>query len=107
MKERPYQICTYCIMDTSDLEIRFDAEGVCNHCTSYREKLRGQVLSQTDKQNRLDETIAEIKKAGKGKEYDCISGVENPIFFRLMMADGRKPLIESLKIFFEFSFSSL
>ena len=79
MKERPYQICTYCIMDTSDLEIRFDAEGVCNHCTSYREKLRGQVLSQTDKQNRLDETIAEIKKAGKGKEYDCISGVSGGV----------------------------
>ena len=29
MSEKPYQICTNCIMDTSDPEITFDENGVC------------------------------------------------------------------------------
>ena len=27
-----FQVCTRCVMDTSDPEIAFDHEGVCNHC---------------------------------------------------------------------------
>jgi hypothetical protein len=33
--EREYQICTRCVMDTSDPEIQFDEQGVCNHCHDY------------------------------------------------------------------------
>ena len=32
MSSNCYQICTRCVMDTSDSEIIFDKEGVCNHC---------------------------------------------------------------------------
>jgi hypothetical protein len=32
---RSYQRCTRCVMDTTDPEIRFDAAGVCNHCTGF------------------------------------------------------------------------
>lgn len=35
---RPYRICTRCIMDTSDTDIRFDGGGVCNHCREYAPK---------------------------------------------------------------------
>ena len=27
-----YQLCTSCVMDTSDESIYFDADGVCSHC---------------------------------------------------------------------------
>ncbi len=30
--QRPYQICTNCIMDTSDPKITFDARGWCDYC---------------------------------------------------------------------------
>ena len=30
-----HQICTRCVMDTSDPEIRFDEQGVCNHCVEF------------------------------------------------------------------------
>ena len=30
-----YRICTRCVMDTSDVEINFDDNGVCNHCTGH------------------------------------------------------------------------
>lgn len=32
---RSYQICCRCVMDTSDPWIRFDAAGVCNHCSDF------------------------------------------------------------------------
>ena len=34
----PYQICTRCIMDTTDPDIVFDANGWCNHCTGWFER---------------------------------------------------------------------
>ena len=36
--QRQYQICTRCVMDTSDPWIRFDANGRCNHCTDFLER---------------------------------------------------------------------
>ena len=34
-----YQMCTRCVMDTSDPEITFDAEEHSNHCTSALQRL--------------------------------------------------------------------
>lgn len=36
--QRPYQICSVCVMDTSDPWIRFDAAGRCNHCRDFVER---------------------------------------------------------------------
>ena len=36
--QRAYQICTRCVMDTSDPWIRFDAEGRCNHCSEFLDR---------------------------------------------------------------------
>ena len=38
--ERVYQICTRCIMDTTDSDIEFDENGVCNHCKKHDELVR-------------------------------------------------------------------
>ena len=35
---KQYQICTRCIIDTTDPDIQFDEKGVCNHCRSYEEQ---------------------------------------------------------------------
>ena len=32
---REYQICTNCVMDTSDSRISFDKNGVCDHCNDF------------------------------------------------------------------------
>jgi N-acetyl sugar amidotransferase len=79
MKEGPYQICTNCIMDTSDPEIVFDEAGVCNHCKLYLEKHRRVSVSETDKKQQLEKIIDRIKKEGAGHEYDCISGVSGGV----------------------------
>lgn len=70
-----YQICTRCIMDTSDPKIRFDDNGICNYCKIYDERIRANVLAGKEGEQRLSAIVAEIKRRGRSKEYDCIVGV--------------------------------
>lgn len=37
---RRFQMCTRCVMDTFDPDIRFDARGVCNHCREHDYKVK-------------------------------------------------------------------
>ncbi len=71
--ERPYQICTRCIMDTTVPSIRFDEDGVCNFCEMHDIIAEQYPLDERGKK-KLDVTVARIKKAGEGKKYDVICG---------------------------------
>jgi N-acetyl sugar amidotransferase len=66
-------------MDTSDPEIVFDENGVCNHCKGYAGKKMKVAASEEEKKKKLDQLLSDIKKAGKGKEYDCISGASGGV----------------------------
>lgn len=68
-------------MDTSDPEIYFNDEGICNHCIKAEKLLETPPvsLSQADKENALNKLIAEIKEQGKNKKYDCIIGVSGGV----------------------------
>ena len=76
-KERPYQICNRCVMDTTDPDIIFDKNGVCNHC-KRAELLMGAPPYSLDAENKkksLEKLVEEIKEKGRGKKYDCIIGL--------------------------------
>lgn len=66
-------------MDTSDPEITFDSDGICNHCHRYDEELPKRVFHGQEGRQRLDKIINTIKSSGKGKEYDCIIGVSGGV----------------------------
>lgn len=72
---RPYQICTHCIMDTSDPNIRFDAEGVCEYCTNYRTMILPNWHTDERGARELAEISAKVREEGKGKDFDCIIGL--------------------------------
>lgn len=36
---RPYQICTNCVMDTSDSKIVFNEKGMCDFCVDFYENI--------------------------------------------------------------------
>jgi N-acetyl sugar amidotransferase len=79
MTEREYQICTYCVMDTSDPEISFDSNGRCNHCRDF-EKLLGTIWFPNEEgARRLDAMVDRLKAEGRGKEYDCVLGLSGGI----------------------------
>jgi N-acetyl sugar amidotransferase len=72
-----YRICKRCVMDSSDPDIVFDEEGVCNHCKKAYRLLASEpyALPPADKQRQLEKLAARIREEGKGKAYDCIIGV--------------------------------
>ena len=79
MNERAYQICTYCVMDTSDPEISFDNAGQCNHCRDFQKLLGTVWFPNEEGVTRLEELIQRVKSEGKGKEYDCVLGLSGGI----------------------------
>lgn len=79
MTESSYRICTRCIMDTSDPEIVFDADGVCNHCTAALKRMQRQLLPPPEREAALQGLVRKIKAEGKDLEYDCIIGVSGGV----------------------------
>ncbi len=74
-----HRICTRCVMDTTDPEIKFDENGVCNHCKRYEELVRLKLLTGEEREKRLKEIVGKIKRYGKNKKYDCIIGVSGGV----------------------------
>ena len=75
MSERKYQVCTRCVMDTTDTDIQFDEHGVCQRCREYEERILPDWQHGKCHEAELQELIAKIKKSGEGKKYDCILGL--------------------------------
>lgn len=78
LHKHPFQICTNCVMDTSDPAIVFDDEGVCNHCKRYPMHLASLGDAQ-DRQLKLDAIVKSLKAEGRGKDYDCIMGLSGGV----------------------------
>jgi N-acetyl sugar amidotransferase len=66
-------------MDTTDPEITFDENGYCNHCTEFLNKRAKYKYQGKESDKTLVRVIEDIKRAGKGKEYDCIFGISGGI----------------------------
>ena len=79
MPNRTYQVCTRCVMDTTDPEIVFDEHGVCNHCTGHFTTLALGAKSKKFGKEHLEEIINKIKKRGQGKKYDVVLGVSGGV----------------------------
>ena len=75
MSERKYQVCSRCVMDTTDSDIQFDEHGVCQRCREYEERILPDWNHGKGHEVELQELIAKIKKSGEGKKYDCILGL--------------------------------
>jgi len=74
-----YQICVRCIMDTTDPNIQFDEDGICNHCKLIMDHRDRYWLPDERGQAKLEALIAQIKKAGRNKPYDCIMGLSGGV----------------------------
>lgn len=96
IKEGPYQICKRCIMDTTDPDIVFDKEGICNHCHHYDEADRKYVPKGEEAISQLNKLVQSIKEDGKGKAYDCLiglsGGVDSSYLAWLVKDLGLRPL---------------
>lgn len=74
-----YQCCTRCVMDTSDPEITFDQQGICNHCHQFDRIACEEWFPNAEGRNRWAALVEQIKASGKGHEYDCILGLSGGV----------------------------
>ena len=73
--KRKYQVCTNCVMDTTDSKIVFDEKGMCDFCNSYYNDILSHWQPNQNKEDELEKISSQIREAGKGKDYDCIIGI--------------------------------
>lgn len=64
---REYQMCTKCVMDTTDSHIVFDDNGVCDHCNTYHQKIEP-FWNKDGNPEKLKEIVTQIKKWGGGEK---------------------------------------
>jgi len=79
MSKRRYQICTSCIMDTSDSDIVFDSAGRCDYCNNYYDNILPHWHTDERGAAELGRIVDDIKRAGEGKPHDCIVGISGGI----------------------------
>ena len=66
-------------MDTTDPEITFDEQGVCNHCQRYDARVGVELFADEAGREARDRLVARIKEAGDEREYDCLLGVSGGV----------------------------
>lgn len=97
MFERQYQMCSRCVMDTTDLEITFDGDGVCNHCHHFDNETSKRWFPNEEGKKKLEKIFNQIKAERKKYEYDCIIGLSGGLdssYLALVMKDyDMRPLV--------------
>lgn len=81
MTEKNIKICTNCVMDNSDPEIKFDKNGRCDFCDNYYNSILPTWKFKNGNKKELFELAEKIKKegTGKGKKYDCVIGLSGGV----------------------------
>jgi len=96
--KRDYQICTNCVMDTTDSNITFNDQGVCDHCIDFENDVKNKWFPNEEGKLKLKNTVAKIKKDGKNRDFDCIlgmsGGVDSSYMLHLAVKElGLRPLV--------------
>jgi N-acetyl sugar amidotransferase len=80
VSQTDYQECVRCIMNSAvDPAITFDERGICHHCSRYDSLSSSRVLHGEEGKAALQSLVDKIRRAGKGREYDCIIGVSGGV----------------------------
>ena len=95
---RQYQICTNCVMDTTDSKITFDNKGVCDHCNTYYSDILPNWHTDERGDLALKKIVKKLKKEGKGKDFDCLMGMSGGIdssylLYVMVVKYGLRPLV--------------
>lgn len=87
--------CSRCLYDETVPNIRFDENGVCNYCYIH-DQLNREYPTGEEGKRRLDAIADEIRRHGRGKQYDVVVGVsggaDSSFMVNLTKELGLRPL---------------
>lgn len=93
-----FQVCTNCVMDTTDSKITFDENGVCDHCNTFYTDIKPHWHTDERGERELKEIVAKIKESGKNHDFDCLMGMSGGIdssylLYVMVKKFGLRPLV--------------
>jgi len=77
-----FQVCTTCLMDTSDPGIWFHGDGRCVHCERLSGVLAAEAFGPATRvflERRLDRLADAAAAAGRGRPFDCVAGADGSL----------------------------
>ncbi|ENS4269153.1 N-acetyl sugar amidotransferase [Salmonella enterica] len=75
MGNKNYQVCSRCIMDTTDPNIIFDDKGECDYCSNYENNILPTWKKGSSSECFLSQIASKIKADAKNSDFDCIIGL--------------------------------
>jgi N-acetyl sugar amidotransferase len=106
-REKHYRQCAISVMDTiSDPDISFDEKGISNYYYDYLKQAREMVFTGAEADRRLSLMVDNIKSAGKGKRYDCITGVSGGVDSTYLALQAKKLGLRPLIVHFDNGWNS-
>ncbi len=104
----PVERCVRCVMDTTDPDIEFDADGVCSHCRSYDANFRDTVEAATAGRRlpELHALVEQIKADGAKSEYDCVVGVSGGVDSSYVLLKAKELGLRPLAVHFDSGWNS-
>lgn len=98
MNKDQYQICSNCVMDTTDSKIIFDETGMCDHCIDFYNNVKPNWHTGERGEKELESIVAKIKESGKSNDFDCLlglsGGVDSSYLLHLAVTKlGLRPLV--------------
>ncbi len=100
------QICSRCVMDTTDTNISFNQEGICNHCIEYDALAPLYLYKGKETDLKLQALVDLIKEKGKNSEYDCICGVSGGVDSSYVAYNAKKLGLRTLLVHFDNGWNS-
>ncbi len=100
------KICSRCIYDEKVPGINFDEQNICNYCRQVEILLSDYKTGLPEGQLILDQLFDEIRKAGKGKKYDCVVGVSGGTDSSFMLYKCREWGLRPLAVHYDNTWNS-
>jgi tRNA(Ile)-lysidine synthase TilS/MesJ len=66
-------------MDTSDPDIKFDEDGVCDYCINYYSNILPNWNKGSGHFRQIEAMIGKIKKNAMGRKHDCLLGISGGV----------------------------
>lgn len=93
-----YQVCTRCVMDTSDSRITFNEHGKCSNCEFFLNVVKPKWDSDVREDKKFNTLIDNIRRKGKNSKYDCViglsGGLDSSYLLHAAVKDyGLRPLV--------------
>ena len=102
-----YQRCAKSVLDNiGDPNITFDENGVSNYYSTAEAKYSNFVFSDSEATDRQEKIAEDIRKAGKGREYDCIIGLSGGVDSSYLAAWAKKYDLRPLAVHFDNGWNS-